>query len=153
MAQPIVVVASVVQGAADAFAIATINTGLAGNTEQGYRLKLVQYEVPNLPNAVTSNWEFALSRVTKAAVPNVSDNDVLFKDKRQGTFLTSGAVIQDLVQEFEPISDIIVIETQLFLVFDSNATLQVNSLFVRLEFEPVKVSLADKVAILQNSIG
>lgn len=145
---------TVTQGAADAFVQGQINTGLSVASKDAYLIKAITLEFVTTALSTTdqSNYEIALSRVSKAAMPNTYDNDVLYKWKRATRLTTSGALVQDLVVVIVPDNEIKVIEGIIYLDFDSNATGGVNQLVVRIDCELTTVSDAERISILQNSL-
>lgn len=145
---------SATQTIADGFITVPINTGLTSAGGAGYRLVQISAELPFLNNVQGSNVEFALSRANKTvAIPNILDDDILYKDKRYCAFNTSGGNIQDLISVERPADDILIIEEQIFLLFDSALTTIINSIQLKLTMETVKVSTDQRLSILQSRLN
>lgn len=147
---------TVTQGAADAFANAIINTGIVTSGKQGLAIRNIFLEqVTNVPAAMGADmsYEYALSRVVKAAMPTIFDNDVVWKRKWETSIQTSGAVLVDSVYQFAPNYDIILVESSLNFMIDTNGTAAVNTAVIRLDCEVVTVSDALRISILQNSLS
>lgn len=147
---------SVTQGVADGFAVAQVNTGLSTLGKEGLAIKQILIEqVTNIPAGITAdmNWEWALSRTNKAAMPTIFDNDIIWKRKLEAIIATNGAYTVDSVFQFNPQIDLTVIETALFFMIDTNLTAVVNNSVIRIDCEVVSVSDAQRIAILQNSLN
>lgn len=145
---------SAVQGAADAFVAATLNTGINVAANGAYRIKEIMWEFPTLNAAASPNIEWALSRASKTSMPTLADDDILFKNKRV-CYQQTGVGFQWLenVLIYTPQEDIILIEEQVFILLDSNATGLANTMVGRLTVEAAKVSTDERIAILQSRIN
>lgn len=148
-------VASVTQGGADAFAQAQFSTGLLGLTDRGALIREILFEVPRVNVAAALNVELALTRYSKAAMPNITDNDLLMKRKMGSDLVTSGVNSFDLVARYTFTEDdnLIVIEDPIFFQIDSNATTLTQSAFVRVAYELVRVPTDDRIALLQLGLS
>lgn len=147
---------TVTQGVADGFAVAVINTALSASAKQGLVVKGIAYEqVTNIPPGVTAdvNYEWALSRVNKVAMPNLFDNDVLYKSKLEYVIAASGAFSVDAVKYIAPVIDIVLIESAIYFMIDTNLTGVVNNSVIRLDCEIVTVTDSERISILQNSLN
>lgn len=155
MAGTVTLLASVTQGAADAFAQATINTGLSAILNTGYTIKQIEYELPNTGTVATSwSQELALSRASKASMATLADDDLLFR-KKFSTFVSTAAgfVIWENVGIYVPQGEIILIEEQIYLQFDSNASTLSGTAIMKITCEPIKVTDAQRIAILQSRVN
>lgn len=147
-------ITAVAQGSADAFAQGTINTGLSGSDNSAFRVIGMLVELPTFVG-ITGNQEveFSIARASKAAMPLLSDDDVVFKFKRRLNAATSGVAVFDLVEEIVPENEILLIESQIYVQFDTAATTATNSLVLRLIVEDAKVTTDQRIAILQSRIN
>jgi len=145
-------IATATQLVADGFVSVPINTGL-GQGNVGFSLQSILAEWPFFTAANLSNMEWCLSRVNKASMPTVVDNDILVKQKRHLLYGGSGAFMYDLVQEYVPDSDIIIIESVIYLLFDTNLSAVVNTVNLAIDVDTVKVSDSERITILQNSLN
>lgn len=149
-----VLIATLTQGSADAFVQASMNTGLSASSNTGYVIKQILMEFNDtLTSGGAPSRELALSRASKAAMPTLADDDVIFKSKVAARLATSGAYIEDIAKVYVPQYDIILIEDVIYWQFDSAATGVANTAIVRLVVEPVKVTTDERIAILQSRIN
>lgn len=150
----VVLVGAVTQSAADAFTALSFTTGLSGLDNKGYKLISVQAELPNYGNvAGIGNRELALSRATKAAMPFVSDDDVLFKVRQTVYNLNIGT--QEIYNSFEDVleADVLIIEPQIFVLLDTNLTGVANTVPFRLTMQETTVTDSQRISILQSRIN
>ncbi len=147
-------IGTVTQGAADAFAIASIQTALTGQTRQAYRVLEIAVEGLRQNQVNGSNVELALCRRTKAAMPLISDPDVMWKHKTGAYLATSGVVWGDEVLRYQPPSDqqMIIVEDPLYLAIDSNATALTQTAVMVIEYELVTISDVDRLTLLTQSL-
>lgn len=143
---------SVTQGGADAFAIATIQTGLEGQTRLAYQVTRIMFEVPRMATSGAGNIELCLSRRTKAAMPNITDVDVIQKLKMGGEFTTSGQSFYPLTHEFKPES-LLIVEGEIFFCVDSNATSLTQTVYFVVEYDVVQISETDRLSLLVQSLS
>jgi len=150
------IVGTATQGSADAFVAASVATALLGNPTQAARVKMITLEFDRLgtPSAGI-NLEMCLSRYTKAAMPTIIDNDVLFKRKVIADFVTSGGGIIDSImrQSFSEDDNLLIIEDPIYLLVDSNASSLAHVVQVAIDYELVKISSDERVQLLQLGIG
>ena len=146
---------SVTQGGADAFAIASIATALAGATRQAYRIRELEFEIPRpMVNVINSNVEVTLSRRTKTAMPVITDVDVLKKIKVCAEFTTSGAQNAESVFRFAYAEDedLLVVEDPLYLMVDSLSTTLTQTVYCRIGYEVTTISEVDRLTLLTQSL-
>jgi hypothetical protein len=149
-------IATVTQGAANGFIQGTINTGLSATLNTGYKLTQIDVEWPDLlpAGATALIREYSLTRASKASVPALSDDDVLWRDK---TFIlpigAAYSIVLDQLTSERPSDDILLIEEQIYIGFKTlNCTLA-GSLIIKLTVEPVKVTDSQRIAILQSRVN
>jgi len=154
-------VATITQGGADAFVQATMETALTGQTKQAYKVLEIQIENANANSiffgaGVAEEWEIALSRRSKAAIPEISDVDVIKKFKFGTTYQTAvGQGVQpDGILLWQPPAGLepIVVEDPLYIQLDSNATGLTHSAIVVVTYELVTISEVDRLNLIAQSL-
>jgi len=145
---------SVTQGSNDAFAQAEIATALQGISRTAFRIRELLFEFPGLGNANAVNIELALTRRTKAAMPNVNDRDVIAKYRRQQVLLTSGLINYETAPRFTFTEDdeLLIVEDPIYFSIDSNATGASNVAYVRIGYERTNISDVDRLTLLTQSL-
>jgi len=136
---------------ADTFIQATIGTGLTGSDTSAFRIKELIIEYPFLAanNAVA---EYQLTRGTKVGMASWSDTSLIFKNKRALSLTTSGAVLEELVVDFVPQGDLIIVEQQIYLGFKTTSTGGIATLGYKLVLEEIKISQDQRIGILSNRL-
>lgn len=147
-------VGTVTQGSNDAFAEASIVTGLTNLARAAWRIELIQFERnKTLVNADGANYQFCLARASKTAMPNITDRDVLFKWRTGVAFTTSGAQPQELISAFAPNSELLIVEDTIYFTIDSDSTSTTAVGYVSIEVTQKNISEAQRLAILASRIG
>lgn len=146
---------TVTQGGADAFAESEIQTALDGIVDRAYQVTRFLYEIPALQAVAGVNVEMSLTRFTQASMPNISVNSLIDKMFEAVTLSTSGAGVYSRLIEhrFNPGEGPIIVEDPIYLQIDSNATSATNTGLVVIEYEIVTISVADRLALLQQSLN
>lgn len=143
------------QGSADAFVEAEIATALQGLSNVAFRVRELLFELPNVGNATGGpNIEAAISRRSKAAMPNITDRDVIAKIFHQANFTTSGAMNMERVRRltFTEDDELLIVEDPVYLDVDSNATSAANTVRVRIGYERASISAVDRLTLLTQSL-
>jgi len=154
MAKALVLFGSIVASAADTFTQVAINTGVSANASNGLKVDLIQLEYPMMVSAAGSDQSFGLSRGGKVAMPAINDDDLLFKDKRaQLRDSGVGFAVLDMVVEFIPNSEIIIIEEQIYVLWKTTAQGVVQTMNYRIYCSERKVSTDERISILQSRIN
>lgn len=146
---------SALQGGADAYVEASINTALTGQTRQGYNVTRITFEGANwaFGGSGVFEYEVALSRRSKAAMPDIDDPDVILKWAPAFRLSTSGGFQGDKIIEFlPPDRSMIIVEDPIYLELDSNNTAGANNVIAVIEFEVITLSEVDRLSILVNSL-
>lgn len=148
-------VISMTQGGADAFVQGSVLTGLSGR--QAYNAKAVALSIPSASlvavNAATLwSWYVTLTRRSKTAQPEISDNDVIFRWSLASQFTTSGAFTWagDYYQVF-PLDQPIVEET-IYAQLDSDGVGTAFSAIVRIDVELDTISDIDRLNLITRSL-
>jgi len=153
-------VVSATQGGADAFVEAQLLTNLE-NTSFAYAIRGIEWEFPNIDalSAATltdANFVFTITRRSKAAIPQISDLDVMFKQAviinahtAAGYMYLPGLSGYHLVPE---VSELIAPENVLYLQLDSTSTGLANKVNVALDYDLVRISEVDRLTILARSL-
>lgn len=147
---------SATQGSADAFVESQIATALAGQTGRAFRIREIGFEfVAQSPVAAGAVYELAISRRSQAAMPNVTDRNVIVKDKRIYGYVTSGLYALDYMRRYTYTEDdnVLVVEDPLYLQLDSAATTAVNTVYCRIGYELVNISANDRLALALQSLN
>jgi len=153
--------ATVTQGGADAFAIANLATALSGIKGVAYKVLELSLEfilpavaIFPIQVAAAQDLEVALARRTKAAMPNISDVDVIKKWAWAAVFSTAVGQQEAFgyVASWVPQGEILIVEDPLFIMIDSTATTGIWSAVVNIEYEPQKISEIDRLSLLTLSL-
>ena len=149
----------VVQGilsttANDTFIQSIVTTGLTGQDNSAFRIKEMLVEHPQLPNVlaqVKSEWQ--LTRGSKSAMVNYSDTSLILRGvKYQQLAGTGFGVVYDAQQDIIPQSDLIVVETQIYLGFKTTAFAALATVQYKLILEEIKISADQRIAILSSRL-
>lgn len=145
---------STTQGGADAFAVSSTQTGLDSNSGLCFRVREIVIEIPRVSNAAASAVEVALCRRTKAAMPLITDRDVILKRKVQSELSTNGVGFGELVTRYAygEDDDLLIVESELFFAVDSNATTLTQTVLARIGYTVEKISAVDRLSILTQSL-
>lgn len=147
-------VGSVTQGSNDAYAEDSIVTGLTNLANVAWSIQLIQFEVTGaIPGVNLANIEMCLSRGSKAAMPLISDRDVIFKARNVVTFTTSGATFQPMIFSFSPSSELLIVEDTIYLQIDSASTSITSTFHASIEVAQKKVTEQQRLSILASRIG
>lgn len=142
---------SAVQGVADAFVQASLLTGL--QARQAYNLRGIAYQFVSSMVALNgARFQFALSRRSKVAMPNISDIDVISLEDQQYKFTTSGAAMIKQSGYITLPADTPIVEDLIYLQLDTDATAVVNTLVVRLDWEIDTISDIDRLNLIARSL-
>jgi hypothetical protein len=153
---------TVTQGGADAFAVAELPTALTGIRGTAFRVLRMGYEftlpaVPNFPigAAAAQELELALSRRTKAAMPNANDVDVIQKWKwaspGRDTAVGYGPVVES-AGVIVPGEQLLIVEDPIFALIDSTGTTGTWAAVVWFDYEAVRISDIDRLTLLTQSL-
>jgi len=145
------------QGGADAFVSVEMPTGLSSFPKQAYRIHWVDFVLPNMAQAAAfQDMIVALSRRQKAAMPFITDPDLIHQVVRRKNFLTSGSDVNDgnVSREFSHVEagETLVVEDPLYLLLDSTGTGVANTTYCRIHFEIVNITELDRLTLLTNSL-
>lgn len=142
------------QGSADAFVQASVLTGLSGNT--AYNVRQVFSELTNSAAISGTNvdavWEMAITRRSKAAMPNLADTDVIWKRSLAVLYTTSGHVLVPLTEVWTPQLEVPIVEDTLYAQLDSNGSGLSNAAVVRLEVELDTMRDIDRLNLIARSL-
>jgi len=146
---------TVTQGGADAFAIATVATALAGVTNVAYRVRELIYDFGRSPGVNASSLELSLTRRIKTAMPLITDPDVLSKFRINAEFATSGLSHYESVIRltFTEDDELLVVEDPLYFMIDSTLTALTQSAYCRIGYERVSISALDRLSLLTQSLS
>lgn len=141
------------QGGADAFVSAAIQTALAGLTKIAYKIEQIEIEIPRTNTAVTAaNFEVAITRRAKTSMPLITDIDVIKKWQKNSSFATSGLVWEDGILVWRPDGDVLIVEDNLYLNFDSAAMALTQSCYCAISYTQQSISEIDRLSLLTQSL-
>lgn len=146
---PLIIAAT--QGSADAFAQGSCATGLTGRL--AYNLKGIAFEFTAKRNFVNqSRLQLRLTRRSKAALPNISDTDVIWAWDEVAAYVTSGGAFGVQCGYFTFPLDMPIVEEFLYLQIDSDLTAVSNGVIVRLDVEQDTISDVDRLNLIARSL-
>jgi hypothetical protein len=142
---------SVTQGSADAFATASITTGIA-SVNLGLRIREIVVSWPSLVE-VDANVQFEIMRRLPTAIVGVSDRRSVITQTRQIALTTSGLVVNDLITRiaYPKDLDLMIVEDPIYFSVDSNGTSLSNVIVCRIYYEEVRMTDVQKLSALQES--
>lgn len=149
---------SVTMGGADAFAIDTIQTALEGQTELAYSVKQITYEFDTTAvftaAVAAQDVELAITRRTKAAMPAVTDVDIIKKWHWGSSIATAVGqiVMPELAGVWRPENETLIVEDPLYICIDSTATTLTLTGLVIIDYDIVRISAIDRLTLLTQSL-
>jgi len=148
------IVGSVTQGGADAFAESEIATALSGQTGRAFRIRELLFERPFF-SATGSSLELTLTRRTMAAIPLITDRNVIARLKWHAVITTSGAYQEQLVERltFAEDDELLVVEDPLYFQIDSTSTTLTSTAYCRIGYELVNISANDRLQLALQSLN
>jgi len=139
--------------ALNAFGQLAIPTGLAAGGSDALLLLGAQCEYSVAMDGASSR-QAALTRASKAAMPAITDDDVMVKMVTRQIFVTSGGIGQDSAPAFVmPPQSIVVVESNIYFQFQTTSQTSVMSANVNAWFERVVLTEAEKSAILAQRLN
>lgn len=161
-----------VQGAADAFVEATIQTALTGQTKSAYRVNEIGWEFDGAPPRPLSNVaaqqdaELCITRRTKAAMPALNDVDVIMKKHWS---MIAGTAVGYVMQPVDAvcgvwtppnpdalkISDgaVIIVEDPLYVQLDSTLTGLTLTVVGYIDYDLVTVTEVERLTLIAQSLS
>lgn len=142
---------SVTQGSADAFATASISTGIA-SVNLGLRVRAIEIYWPS-PVEVDAEYDVEICRRLPTALLGMGDRRSLFFRTRHVKLTTSGIFVWNNV-EYQPYPkdlELLVVEDPIYLSVDSTGTSASNQVTGRLYYEEVRLTDVQKLSALQES--
>lgn len=153
---PSPLVITLTQGGADAFVQGSVSTGL--QSPQAYRLAGIAFGFSNagllaIASAQLWNLMLTVTRRTKAALPEVTDNDVIKRFSLFSNFVTSGATVFEGDFYWKPDFEIPLVEDEIYAQLDSDGIGAAVTMNVRLDVEVDRISDIDRLTILTRSLA
>lgn len=112
------------QASADAFAQASLSTGLSAATPTGMLIKQVMIDLPGVTavSALAADFglEFTITRSSKSAIPNLNDADCVMRYGIAALLVTSGLAIMPCTFFFPQESGQLIVQDTLYFQVDSN---------------------------------
>lgn len=143
---------TVTQGSADAFATASVSTGLAG-LNQGYRVRGIEVQWPATLIETDGFYQFEIARRQPTAILAVADRRSLYYQLLQIAITTSGSWVRDSVTRvwYPKDMELMIVEDPIYFSVDSNGTSASNGITCRIYYEEVRMTDLAKLAALQES--
>jgi hypothetical protein len=139
---------------ANTFTQLALPTGLTGLDTTAFRIKELIVEHPLLDTAPAfGNSQLQITRGTKAAVADYADTSLLVRLTR--AYQASGAayIMQyNPVDDLVPQSDIIIVETQLYLGVKTLGFVGVATFNYKMLLEEVKITADQRISILSSRL-
>ena len=145
---------TMVQGAADAFVQGSVATDIISSDGMGWLISLVEVKLVGSYMSLLSadaDLLWALSRDTKAVLPNLDDTDAIYTDGFAVALTTSGQIAVPLLKTWVPPAGTIVVEPILYAQLDSTATGQAQTVVMRIHYDLVKLSEIEILRLLNNA--
>lgn len=147
-------VISMTNGAADAFVQGSVITGLSGR--QAYNVIAVYFEFVfgawGTP-VDADNYELAISRRSKSAMPNISDSDVIWKTANRYWQAVDGSGWRTVSGQYNFDREVPIVEETIYAQFDSAGSAVVSTAIVRLEVELDTMSDIDRLNLITRSLS
>lgn len=149
-------VGSVTQGSADAFAQGTIVTGLQAIGDIGFKLRRVSFRVPRLIGA-DSDFEVALTQKSFAAIPAFTERSLVAAIGGYMELTTSGMAFVHVAGPihtfyFDDDMDMVIATDPLYFQVDSTGTSAANTVYVRVDYQEVRLTETQRLAIMNNAL-
>jgi len=144
--------ATATQGSANAFVDSEVTTGLSGTSGRGLQIQRINFEAPEIENSDNDDWEVALSRRAKSAMPLVTDIDVIRKWKILMSVGAAGTWASNQIIEWVPTYDVFIVEDPLHLLVDSTGLAGAQTVSMEIFCELVTISDIDRLTILTQSL-
>lgn len=148
-------VITLTQGGADAFVQGSALTGI--QARQAYRLDGLAFGFNNasllaISSAQQWNIMLTLTRRSKAALPELSDTDVIFRHSLASLFLTSGAATFPGDFYWKPELEVPIVEDTIYAQLDSDGVGAAMTMIVRLDVTLDTMSDIDKLNLITRSL-
>lgn len=155
------IVAQVVQGGADAFAIENVETLLLGERDVAYQIDQLEYEITNtapFSGAVAAQEiSLALSRYVKTAMPSLqsSDLDVIKKWRFAQNILSAVGVEPQPVSGVwvPPGEPLLIVQDPIYWMIDSTGTGNTLTANLQITYTRVRISQQDRLAALADFLN
>lgn len=143
--------ASVLQGAADAFAQTTIPTGLSLIGNIAYQLRCIRWYHDRMLAVDNTLVQVSVCRRSKSAIAAWTDPDCILYIQQNVELATNGAFISNNTGTWVPEAPVYVVEDYLYLQIDSTNTTLANTALIRVEYDIVRVTDAERNALLART--
>lgn len=144
------------QGGADAFVQGSALTGL--QARQAYRLDGVALSLSKatltlLAGTANYDWRVTLTRRSKAALPEISDVDVIASFSLVNHMTTSGALAFSGDIYWKPDNEIPLVEDTIYAQLDSDNVGSAMTMIVRLDVTLDTISDIDRLNLIARSLA
>jgi hypothetical protein len=144
--------ATATQGSADAFAQTTITTGLSLIGNNAYQIRGIHYAHSKLLAVDNVEMTLGLARRSKTATPNWTDPDCIWYYTKGTELATSGAFITESGGMWVPPGPTYIVEDYIYLQIDSSNTSASNSVLIRIEYDLVRITDAERNGLLSRTV-
>lgn len=147
---------SALQGAANGFIQSSMLTGLSPSGNDALLVKEIVIEFPSaLAAAAAAIVEFdgTLTRASKAAVPNLLDDDLVYKYKYAAPVNATSTFIEPGVIRYNPPLDLVIIEDTVYFQFDTNNLAVLGTAYINIICQPATVTESEKVGLLLTRLS
>lgn len=142
------------QGGIDAFVESSASTNIIPADGMGLEIDKIVFAFRDngQVQSIGSDCSFSISltRDTKAAIPNLTDNDVFFLWGFANSFTTSGQALIPLVHEWTPPKGLLLVEPTIYMQLDGLSTSIAFTVDARIYYNEVKVSEVEILRLLNN---
>jgi hypothetical protein len=154
-ASPVILRTTLTQGAANGYIQSALLTGLSQGGNDALIIKEIVIEYPTFVAAAVGALEVesSLTRATKAAMANILDDDVIFKDKLSGNNYTSGWILQKGVLRYIPPLDLVIIEDTIYASLKSLNVTAAGVAYLNILAVPATVTDSEKVGLLLSRLN
>lgn len=153
-ASAVVLRTTLTQGAANGFIQSTLLTGLSSGGNDALLVKEIALEFVGVAPAAAAitEMEAALTRATKAAMPTLADDDVLFKH-RHSAYYAASLYPEPGIVRYNPVEPLVIIEDAIYAAFKSINLAAATSVIVLITAVPATVTESEKVGILLTRLN
>ena len=143
---------SMLQGGADAFVQGQLSTLINPSDGVGWMVKKIEMAFSTALAAVSAdfNVKYALSRLTKAAMPDYSADDVILADGFSGSLTTSGQIVLPQLISYDVPDGVLVVGDTLYAQLDSDATALTIQAYMRIWYEEVRVTELEILRMIEQ---
>lgn len=145
------IIATATQGSNDAFAQTSVTTGLSLIGNLGYQVRGIHFQHSALQAVNGVELVLALTRRSKTASAGYVDPDCIWSEIITVQMATSGLHRSPRTGVWVPPGPVYIVEDSIFLQIDSTGTSAQNAVTIRIEYDIVRVTDAERNALLART--